>query len=1010
MHSTRIISSILLLSLAVLSLHRTVLADSRSLAKQEIVLQIPSGPDQPDFSLSGERLTAWTEADGTRLLLYEGDFSARCSAVTLTGSNAVIWLNRISENGKAYYNLRIYLEGQAKIAKSTGTTVQDNALLLRLQVPRRIVIEAIERTDGLDIQHPLYFRAVEATRDPDRVDTPPAEPPSLELPPVELPPERSPVIESGTGTDETPGQPDTTVEIEPPDLTPESVQPPVREPPRIIRAGPVKLSPGPIFWQGSLTTVRRGNELIRVLQADERGPVYVSQGATKGKLLLEMMADAAVVFQDAGVLEQDQPDSQNDYTDKVGASFTGVYLKGNVVLLQGDRTIRAKEVYYDLRNHRALINEALMRSVMRQRNVPSYIHAQQLRQISQREFVTDNAKLTSSDFASPDFFVGAGKLIFRDVTPRDDQGNRTGPQKLRVNAENITLNIGGFPFLWWPGMTADLERGESPLHKLVLGHSSKNGFTIETEWWLMRLLGLEEPDDVNLILGVDYMSERGPALRLELDYLRDTYEGYAEGLIMQDKGEDRLSRTREDLKPPRELRGRFLLRHRHYLPRDWEMQLEASYISDANFLEEFMEDEFDTGKDQEAALYFKKQRDNWAFSILANTRLMDFVTVTSHYPEARFVLIGEPVSSVATAFLDARAGFLQLENSSTFPPPTPMDSTDLVRGDIRGELDLPLQLGPLKLVPYASGRATAWDDAPTDGGQQRYFFTAGMRAGTQFWRIYNNVQSKMLDLHRLRHIIEPQVHVFWAGSNTDHGELGTHIWPLDQEVEGLRDFAAVSVALLQTFQTKRGQADKQRDVDWFKADVRATFFNQNSALFGAQDFSDSAFPTNMARMTPRGRWFDYRPENSFPRDNIQADFSMRLSDTTLLFSDLTYAMAGGALDRFNVGLAVTRSPRLSYFISDHYNRPTDMHVLTGGATYKLNEKFTVSATQQMDIEQGRTLATNLMLVRKFPRWYMSISASVNRSRDEAAIMLNVWPEGLPAIRLGTGVGGTLPLQ
>lgn len=1000
MHSTRIISSILLTSLLVLLFFSgTVLADSQSLADQEIVLEIPSGGDQSDLSLSGERLTAWTQADGIRVMLYEGDFSARCSAATLTSSNAVIWLTRVSENDKAFYNLRIYLQGQAKVVRSTGTTVQDSALLLRLQVFRRIIIEAIERTNSPHTQHPIYLRAIDATRDPDPVDPPPVEPSPKE--PI--------VIESGT--DEISGQPDTTAETKPTErTTPEGTQPPVREPPRVVRAGPVKLSPGPVFWQGTLATVRRGNELIHVLQADDRGPVYVSQGATKGKLLLEMMADAAVVFQDAGILEQNQSQGQADYADKVAASFTGVYLKGNVVLLQGDRTIRAKEVYYDLHNQRALINEALVRSIMRQRNVPTYIHAQQLRQISEREFVARNAKMTSSDFASPDFFVGAGKLLFRDVTPRDDQGNRTGPQKLRVNAENITLNIGGFPFLWWPGMTADLERGESPLHKLVLGHSNKNGFTVKSEWWLFRLLGLEEPEDVNLILGVDYMSQRGPALRLELDYLRDNYEGYAEGIIMQDHGQDRLSRTREDLEPPRDLRGRFLLRHRHYLPRDWEMQLEASYISDANFLEEFMEKEFDTGKDQEAAIYFKKQRENWAFSILANTRLMDFVTVTSHYPEARFVLIGEPIASVATGFLDARAGFLQLENNNTFPAPSPMDSSDLVRGDIRGELDLPLQIGPLKLVPYASGRATAWDDSPTDGGQQRYFFTAGMRAGTQFWRVYDKVQSRMLDLNRLRHIIEPQVHLFWAGSNSDHGELGTHIWPLDQEVEGLRDFAAVSVALLQTFQTKRGPADRQRDVDWFEADIRATFFNQNSALFGTQDFSDPAFPTNMTRMTPRGRWFDYRPENSFPRDNIQADFSLRVSDTTLLFSDLTYALAGGSLDRFNVGLAVTRSPRLSYFIADRYNRPTDMHVLTGGATYKLNEKYTISASQQMDIEQGRSLATNLMLVRKFPRWYMSISANIDRSRDEAVIMLNIWPEGLPAIRLGTGVGGSMPLQ
>ncbi|MCK4850781.1 MAG: hypothetical protein KAT11_05485, partial [Phycisphaerae bacterium] len=301
-----------------------------------------------------------------------------------------------------------------------------------------------------------------------------------------------------------------------------------------------------------------------------------------------------------------------------------------------------------------------------------------------------------------------------------------------------------------------------------------------------------------------------------------------------------------------------------------------------------------------------------------------------------------------------------------------------------------------------------WDDSPMGGGEGRYYVAAGMRAGTQFWRVYDKAESRILDLHQLRHIIQPQVHVFSSATNQDHGKLGVELWPFDQEVEGLHDFSAVSVALLQTLQTKRGRADARRSVDWLNLDVRATFFNRHDPLFAATDFSDSAWPTNMARAVPRGRWFDYRPENSIPRDNVQADLSLRLSDTTLVFADATYGMMPRGMDRVNVGLAVTRSPRLSYFVADRYDSGLDMQVFTAGATYKINEKYTLSGAHQLDFDNGQGLATSISLVRKFPRWYMAVTVDIDRGRDNSAITVSVWPEGAPEVKVGArAVGGVV---
>ena len=937
-------------------------------AAEETPEQKPS-PISTDLALSGEHLRIWSEPDGTRLLIYKGNFTAKCEARILSSRGAVIWLKQTRKDGQVHSSLQLYLEGAVRVAEATGAVTEDQVLLTELETLGELTVKAIERIDQPQRDDPLYQRAIEALK-------------------------KSGTTEAITAE----GQPGTQAKVE---VGPEVKKIIKRRRPQAIKQGPIEIPTGPIFMRGSVTTRQEENELIYTLLADDRGQIYVSQAAVKNKLMLEMRADAAVIFQDLQGLEQDQEEKDRKSAEQIAKSFTGVYLEGHVLLSQGERTIRAQRVYYDFRRQQALILDGMLRVVEEQRKIPIYLRGKEIRQLSEREFLAKKATITSSDFYRPEYHIGASKIRLEDTTPRDEQGKATGEQRLHFEADNTTFNVEGWPMLWWPKLTGDIRHGETPLNAVRIGNSNINGLSVETDWWLYRLLGLEEPPNVKAILGLDYMSKRGGVVRYELDYLRDQYEGYSRGFLMEDHGEDQLGQVREDLQPANELRGRMLWRHRHYLPGDWELQLELSYISDINWLEEFEEREFDTGKDQETAIYLKKQRDNWAFSLLANARLMDFINLTEHYPEARLVVIGEPIGELASGFLDIRGGVVRLRASDTFGPPEPLESSGVGRADARAELDLPLQLSIIKIVPYATARGSVWDDSPIGGGEQRYFITTGIRAGTQFWRVYDKVESRLLDLYQLRHIIQPQVHVFATDSNMGHGELGTRLWPFDQEVEGLRDFDAVSIALLQTLQTKRGPTEDRRVVDWMSLNVRASFFNRLSPLWGSSDFSDPAWPTNMVRLLGRGRWVDYRPENSFPRDNIQADLSMRLSDTTMLFADATYDMSNGGMDQTNIGLAVTRSPRLSYFVADRFDSIVDMQALTAGATYKVNEKYTLAGAQQIDIDNGNPLATSISLVRKFPRWYMALTLDLDRARGSNGIMLSIWPEGAPEVRIGS---------
>ena len=74
---------------------------------------------------------------------------------------------------------------------------------------------------------------------------------------------------------------------------------------------------------------------------------------------------------------------------------------------------------------------------------------------------------------------------------------------------------------------------------------------------------------------------------------------------------------------------------------------------------------------------------------------------------------------------------------------------------------------------------------------------AGIRASTSFERIYDGVDSSLLDVHRLRHIIEPNMTVWHSGTTVNSASLPVY----DPTVEALADGTIMRFGATQTLQT-----------------------------------------------------------------------------------------------------------------------------------------------------------------------------------------------------------------
>jgi hypothetical protein len=909
----------------------------------------------PEDAVLSARQMHTFEADGRTVSVLVGDFRLTIGRRSITGRDAVMWVSERQLGEQSLRDIELYVEGRAnrpaRVVEADGTTTTDHVLYVTPHHKGDLRARVGRHGDGRVRSLPLVRRATKLRaelQEADQAATAPA-------------PETRPARPA----------PPTAVVTR-------------RRPPRLLPARPVSFRADSVTSE-VIPDPRDPKREIRVSIA--KGGVYLSQGDINSDLFLEMRSDAAVAYSLPG--QGDGPTAGG-----LGEKVVAVYLEGDVILRRGERTVTGERLFYDFTTGRALFVEPVLRTIQEQRNFPIYIRGQVGRQTEAHpEPGEDDLRLrgfrwyfrdglvTTSDFHTPEYHIGARRIYLEDTTLYDETGTRVSERSWRTKLVSTTFNVQSLPVLWWPRVTADAREGHTALQSVQVGRHGRFGWGAETKWFLFSLLGVPSPPGTSGRLEADWY-ERGFVLSPSVTYDRPRYSGYVRTSGMVDtEGLDDFGTDRKDVAAD-ELRGRALWRHKQFLPRDWQLQMELSYLCDENYLEQFFPSEFWTEKEQETLLYAKKQEGTMAGSLLAKFRINDFQTQTEALPEAAGFIIGQPLlDNRLTYHGESRLGFVRYRSGDRDPRPT----SDIVgRADMRHEVDAPVDLGPVRVMPFVAGRLTGWTDAPGEDGLFRPWGQVGVNAATHFWRVYPEVKSRLWALDRLRHVITPYGRLFMSCTDVQPDGLV----PYDPNVEGyVRRLGGGSVGVRQVWQTRRGPAGRQHSVDWLRLDVRGAFFID----------SDTDLPSD-------GRYFLRRPVFSLPRDSINADLTWHVSDATSILADVNYDVSGNRIGRGNLGVAVTRSPRLSYYAGVRAIEPLDSTVGTLGFNYRISRKYSLSVFEQYDFDfrDGHNLATAATITRKFSRWHLAFTFIYDATQEEVGVILSLWPEGIPEARVGSG--------
>jgi len=948
------------------------------------------GGDQPipgasafvgqDLHMAGRAVISHQLSTGEHILVFRDEFSMSIGANEFSSDSAVVWLvpgsgemaesavrqgQKVSDEARIGYEAKVYLRGGLSVKKAKGARMTDlsekvieqgQVMVIWFGVSGEVFVTADKRETAEARGLELYANAFAGLRE-------------AEILPMSAEAEPKPAADS-VGREEPAG-----VVAEP---GAEELR--FRYPINLSGAG--EAAPK-IEWDDK---AKIGTVI---------GRLYLWQKQDEEGGLLELQADNAVIFYSGQELDTGEKEAGAGGILASGA-IGAIYLCGDVLMTEGRRTIRADEIYYNFEAKKALAVNAVMRTFDVSERIPVYVRAAKLKQVAENIFAADDITLTTSEFYLPQISLNASSVIITDTTTLDEQQGRLSAGSYDAQMRDIRFKMYDKTIFYWPFLRSNLQRSDIPLKSVHVGHDSRWGTLVETRWYLSRLLGLEEPEGTETTLALDYYSKRGFGSGIEVDYAKENYFGRIFGYVINDEGEDYLGRTRKNLKPERELRGRFGFQHRQFLPYNWQLTTELSYISDEHFLESFYRSEFNVGKAQETLVYMKRIEDNWGLSFLGKIRINDFVNKLEELPSAEFHWTGQ-------SFLEDKLTFYSDSQVSRFRQRYASKSAGqqefFTFMSTRNEIDMPMMIGQAKVVPFLAG-TVAYEDglgfySELDGGRAEredgvWFGETGVRVSSQpYWKVFPDVKSQLWDLNQLRHLIRPYL---TAVSYTQG----------DSVIEQ-RD--TLSVGISQRLQTKRGTSEKkQRIVDWMRLDMDVTWVNESDDASAGPD----QFIWNKP-FIPLIGIHNRRSGNIFgPRRNyIGADYIWRLSDTTAVLSDLNFDMQSGVVQQLNVGFSHLRWPDLNYYIGSRYLRRIDnglgekgSNMFTFAATYVLDPRYTAIYSAQYDFDYGATLRSDISLIRRYHRMYCGVTYSSDSSLDRQAIVFSVWLQGVPEIAIG----------
>ncbi len=337
----------------------------------------------------------------------------------------------------------------------------------------------------------------------------------------------------------------------------------------------------------------------------------------------------------------------------------------------------------------------------------------------------------------------------------------------------------------------------------------------------------------------------------------------------------------------------------------------------------------------------------------------------------------------------------------------------------RHELDLPLQVGAVKVVPYVLGEVMHWGEDINGNDCTRLYGQAGIRSSLPMWYVDPTVRSVLWNLNGLAHKVVFEGEFLYAEANKDLEDLPLYD-PLDDDaIEHFRrrfidttfggtlppmfderfyaqrwgiqswvtgpteiadDLMLLRLQANQRWQTKRGAPGRQHVIDWMALHTGLTIFPKDNR----DNFGESVGMLN----------YDWR---------------WHAGDRLTFLSDGYADVFADGLKTFSVGSYMGRPERGSLFFGYRYiNGPFNSNIVNAAVNYRMSEKWIGTVGAVVDFGEAGNIGQVFELTRIGESFLVSIGARIDASRNNVGFGFTVEPRFLPPSYRGIVGGVPIP--
>ena len=535
----------------------------------------------------------------------------------------------------------------------------------------------------------------------------------------------------------------------------------------------------------------------------------------------------------------------------------------------------------------------------------------------------------------------------------------------RIVARNATLYVGEVPAFWFPYYSHSLDENSSQFF-LTPGYRSKFGpYLLGGYRWFLN-------DQLDGTFHLDYRLERGVGVGPDFNFHLGRWgEGKLKYYYLNDldPGTNGAGFTLPDN------RQRF---HFAYDATPWtnlNVKSQVRYESDERVRRDYFESEHRHNPQPNTFVEVNHLWENFSLDVYTQPRVNDFYETAESLPEIKLTAFRQQLGNSPVFYeSETSAGYYRRQFAETNGFPTGLDF-EAGRADTYHQLVLPqTYFGWLNFIPRVGGRFSYYGRAtgPTTtlDEEDRGVFNTGAEVNFKASRLWTATESKLLDVHGLRHIIQPSINYVYVPRPSVRPDRlpqfsyelpSLRLLPIEypdyNAIDGVDSQNVIRFGVANKLQTKRdGQLE-----DLLRWDL----------------YTDWRLRPQTNQSTFADLWSDvlFRPRNWLTLES-QTRFDLDNGNCKMAFHNLTLQPE----DRWSWSLGHW------YLRDDLSGLPTSLGVgnnlFTSSLFYRLNENYAFRATHHYEIKLSRLQEQFYTVYRDFRNWTGGLTFRVRDNGDD----------------------------